>query len=358
MRVHQVLVGARQGDAITQIALNLQPILARFGDSELFARHVDPSVALVVRDIEELRSRCSRDDVIIFHVSIGDEVVWHAVAAMGSRIWISYHNITPASHFDLDIGFAARLTLGRQQLEQLAPRVERVITESEFNRRDLISMGFDDVVVLPGMLDPFRLGRLAADPSFAREVMVRAPEELVLFVGQVLPHKRPDLLVAAHHLVVSHLRPNATLVLAGHHPSQRFARQVRDFAASLGLADRVWITGGVTDRQLAELYRRADVLATASEHEGLCVPVLEAMAMSVPAVVSRHGALPETVADCGIVVPDDAAESFAEAIVMALEPDRRTAMALSGRERARSVSLDRAAAAAADVVATWLDAAS
>ena len=355
MRIHQVLVGAREGDAITQIALNLQAVVREFGSAELFARHVDPTVAGRVRSIDELAGSTSPSDVVLLHVSIGDDVVWDAVVATGARIWVSYHNITPASFFAADPGFSAQLERGRQQLHDLGPRIERVFTESDFNRRDLETMGIEGAVVLPGMLDPFRLTGLPSDPHFGRQVIDRTPGALILFVGQILPHKRPDLLVAAHHLIVSHHLPDATLVLAGHHPSVRFARQLSDFAASLGLGRRVWITGGLPDSRLAELYRRADVLVTASQHEGLCLPVLEAMAMSVPVVVSDHGALPETVGDCGIVVTCDSAPGYAEALVMALEPERRTSMVLRGRARARSLSLDRASAAAAAAIRPWLD---
>jgi len=355
VRIHQVLVGAREGDAITQIALNLRSVLNRFGGSEVFARHVDPSVGGHVRPIDQLVPECGPSDVVILHVSIGDDIVWDAVAATPGRVWVSYHNITPSQFFSLDPDFAAHLDQGRRQLLELAPRIERIFTESEYNRQDLMSMGFDDVVVLPGFLDPDRLAGLPSDPHFGRKLHDRAPAEMILFVGQLLPHKRPDLLVAAHHLLITHHRPMATLVLVGHHPSARFAGQVAAFVDSLGLADRVWIAGGVTDSQLGELYRRADVLATASQHEGLCLPVVEAMAMSVPVVVSDHGALPETVARSGVVVTCDTPEGFAEGIDLALEPSRRAELVLRGRARARAMSLERSAAAAASAVAGWID---
>src|SRR5438105_656122 len=126
MRIHQVLVGAREGDAITQIAMNLRDVLGRFGSSEMFARHVDPTVAGEVRSIDDLPALAGPADIVILHVSIGDDVVWQTVAGLPSRIWVSYHNITPASFFDADSTFAAMLQQGRRQLVELAPRVERV----------------------------------------------------------------------------------------------------------------------------------------------------------------------------------------------------------------------------------------
>jgi glycosyltransferase involved in cell wall biosynthesis len=355
MRIHQVLVGAREGDAITQIALSLRSVASTFGEAAVFARHVDPSVAGLVLPIDELATRTSSDDIVIFHLSIGDEVVGEQVAISPARLWVLYHNITPSSFFADDPVFAEHLDLGRRQLRDLAPRIERMLTVSDFNRRDLVELGFEDATVVPPMLDPDRLARQPSDPHFGREVIRRTPGAMFLFVGQVLPHKRPDVLVAAHHLVLSHHLPDATLVIAGHHPSEQYARRLSAYACSLGLGDRVWITGGVSDSRLAELYRRADVLVTASRHEGLCLPVIEAMAMSVPVVVSASGALPETVADCGLVVRDGSPEGFAEAMVMALQPELRVPMVLRGRQRARSMSLAESRTGIARLIGRWLD---
>lgn len=354
MSIHQVLVGARAGDAITQMAVQLQGPLARFGDSQIFARHVDATKAHRVRHLPELAAQCRPGDIVILHVSIGDELVWDAVLGSGARVWVSYHNITPAELFADDPHFASMLTLGREQLQRHRDRIEHVVTESEFNRMDLESMGFHDVEVLPGLLDPFRLHGLPSDPHFGNQVHHRAPGPLLLFVGQILPHKRPDLLVAAHHLLTAHHRPDATLVLAGHHPVPRFAQQVSNYAASLGLSHRVWLTGGIDDARLAELYRRADVFVTASRHEGLCLPVLEAFAMSVPVVVADHGALPETVEDCGIVVRNDSPPDFAEAMLMALDPDVHHRYVTAGRRRARERSLVRAQEAAVACYEKWI----
>jgi len=355
VRIDQVLVGAREGDAITQIALNLRSVLADFGASDVFARHVDPTVAGIVRSIDDLEGVSGPDDVVIFQVSIGDDVVWDTVASLPGRLWVLYQNITPIEFFTGSPEFARHLEQGRRQLVALRPRVEHVLTASMFNRSDLATMGFDAVTLIPGMLEPRRLMGLPSDPAFGREIRSRAPGPIVLFVGQLLPHKRPDVLVSAHHLLRAHHRPDVTLVLAGHHPSPAYAEQVARFAESLGLRDSVWITGGLPDSRLAELYRRADVVVTASQHEGICLPVVEAMAMSIPVVVSDHGALPETVGGCGVVVRDDAPEGYAEAINLVLDPSRRAAIVGPGRERARVLSLEASSVAVHRIIADLLE---
>ena len=66
---------------------------------------------------------------------------------------------------------------------------------------------------------------------------------------------------------------------------------------------RARIPGWLTAEQLAAYYRRADVFVTMSEHEGVCVPLLEAMSFEVPVVARAFGAIPETMGDAGLLLP-------------------------------------------------------
>jgi glycosyltransferase involved in cell wall biosynthesis len=91
----------------------------------------------------------------------------------------------------------------------------------------------------------------------------------------------------------------------------------------------------VSDAVLAAVYRRADVFVTASDHEGLCVPLLEAMAADVPVVAKAVGAIPETVAGAGLLVPANAGpiELAEAAIEVAKNKMLRAELILRGRER-------------------------
>jgi glycosyltransferase involved in cell wall biosynthesis len=102
---------------------------------------------------------------------------------------------------------------------------------------------------------------------------------------------------------------------------------------------------GLTDHEMAELYRRADVFVTASSHEGFCVPIVEAMAMSTPVVASAVGAIPETAGSGALLIDEQSAESYAEAMAFVLDDDTSAELVLAGRERAAELSLDVSGAA-------------
>ncbi|MCC6226235.1 MAG: glycosyltransferase [Microthrixaceae bacterium] len=341
MRINQVLAGAAAGDAITRIALNTRALLRRYGDSEVFAHHIDPSVGQVIRPLTQLPEGDS-NDIVLLRASIGDEEIGRVLASRAERIVVGYHNITPPEFFDsVDPGFAMLLREGRTQLRSLAPRVSAAFADSTFNAQDLISLGYSDVEVVPPLLDPSHLLAQPPAPGFALEIRRRAPAELILFVGQMLPHKRPHLLVAAHHLLTSHHLPDAALVMVGTPRSPSYASALSSFVATLNLP-RVWFTGPIDDHELAELYRRADVFVTATSHEGFCVPLLEAMAASVPVVATDAGAIPETAGDAALLLDDAHPAMLAEALAMVLHDRRRGAMALAGRQRAAALSLENA----------------
>ena len=82
----------------------------------------------------------------------------------------------------------------------------------------------------------------------------------------------------------------------------------------LGLTDSVIFTGGISDEVLKAFYLVADAFVTVSEHEGFCVPLVEAMAMKLPITAYASTAIPETVGDAGIVWADRNPLLIAESI--------------------------------------------
>ena len=189
---------------------------------------------------------------------------------------------------------------------------------SEFNRRDLEALGYRDVSVVPAGLAPSRLKRTRPDAALADDLRSRYPQGFVLTVSQVLPHKRVELLVQAMHLVQWVHERGIGLVVVGHQRLQSYARALHQAARELNVRD-VWFTGGVPDAAVATLYRATAVYATASAHEGLALPPLEAMSFGVPVVAIGTGAIPETLGGAGLVLPADAGPVLlAEALVEVL----------------------------------------
>jgi glycosyltransferase involved in cell wall biosynthesis len=208
------------------------------------------------------------------------------------------------------------------------------VADSTFNASELPPLGIDEVAVVPVLTTWERLRTTSSDPGVRNHLEVAIEGPIILNVGQLLPHKRPDLLIRAFHLFTTYHRPDAVLVLAGRFRLPAYGALVRALVRELNLPN-VWLPGGLTDEELAACYRSATVFATLSEHEGFCVPLVEAMGFGVPCVARDHGAISETLDDAGLVLPAHAGpELVAEALAEVVGNDHlRADYAISARQR-------------------------
>jgi glycosyltransferase involved in cell wall biosynthesis len=145
------------------------------------------------------------------------------------------------------------------------------------------------------------------------------------------------------------LVPGAALVLPGY-PSP-FDDELRAVAERAGVADRVHLCGWVGDADLEGLYRAATCLAFPSLAEGFGLPVLEAMARSLPVACSGVSALPEVAGDAALLFDPLSTEAIAGAVAALLhDPALRARLVARGREQAARFSWDRTAR---DTVASY-----
>jgi L-malate glycosyltransferase len=355
METHQVLVSASPGDAITNAAFEIRALLRQKGPSEIYARYFDASLAGEVLPLDRYASRPGADpdtDVICFHASIGEPDLVTFLMARPERLVVLYHNISPSEPFrEYDPRFADLLDLGREELRELAPRAHLALADSRYNASELEDVGFRDVRVSPLILEPDRLHAIEPHGPTVHHLTTQVEGPMAVFVGQLLPHKRPDLLLKAFHVLVTYLVPEARLVLvgAGRLPAYRQALQL--FVNELNLPAA--LVGSVSDAELAAYYRHADVFVTASEHEGFCVPLVEAMSFDLPIVARAHAAVPETLGDAGVLLPpNDDPLLLAEALALVLTDDAvRKELVHRGRRRVQAFSPDRARATFLDNMA-------
>jgi glycosyltransferase involved in cell wall biosynthesis len=322
VEIHQLLVSASPGDAITNSAFELRSLLRRITRSEIYAHHIHPSLAKQVIDVNRygIRSQSRpHDDVLIYHASIGDPLIRTFIADRPERLVLMYHNISPAEAFaPYEPAFAGLLEAGRDDLAKLRDRVTLALAASEFNAAELVALGYADVRVSPLIVDPAVLYDVPVDVDTARHLSTQVAGPTLLFVGQILPHKRPDLLVHAFHILTTYLVPEANLILVGSPRLRRFRQALQEQIAELGLA-RAWLTGAVSGGALRAFYERADVFVTASDHEGFCVPLIEAMAFDIPVVARATTAIPETLGGAGLLLePTDGPAVMAEAMAEVL----------------------------------------
>jgi glycosyltransferase involved in cell wall biosynthesis len=318
--IHQIIVAASKGDAITNHALGARRLLRELGPSEIYAYNIAPDLADDVLPLWAYRPAHTRN-LLIFHASMGQPEVHEFLDTRPEPIVLVYHNVTPAHYYEYyDPAFADLLVLGRREVERLRPRVVGAIAASEYNARELETMGYRDVRIVPPTADLRRLANVEPRTEMMHAIAGLA-RPIMLSVGQFLPHKRPDFLVQMMHVAESYLGMTCVLLLVGHQRLERYASAVKQQILELNIRN-VRVFGAVDEQDLAAMYRSAHLFVTASEHEGFCLPLIEAMTFGMPIVARACAAIPETVGDAALLIPPEQGPSFfAEAIAEGLAND-------------------------------------
>jgi glycosyltransferase involved in cell wall biosynthesis len=168
---------------------------------------------------------------------------------------------------------------------------------------------------------------------------------LLLYVGQALPHKRPEVLVQMQYLLTHHIGRTTSLALAGPPTLPQINAAALEQARRLRVPGCLFL-GQLTENQLATLYRKASIFITASTHEGLCLPALEAMSFGIPVIARNAAALPDTIDNAGILLPEKAGpELFAEAVCELLDnPRLHQRFAKQGLRTSAEYSIEKTAA--------------
>jgi glycosyltransferase involved in cell wall biosynthesis len=298
-RVHQVLATLGYGDAIGHEVLGIQRVLRGAGyQSEIFVETADPRLEDLTLDYRDLVGGISPSDLLIHHFSIGSRASRTAYALPG-RMALVYHNITPPEYF---IGVHDDLVKlcfrGRRELTAYIARCELALGDSEYNRQELDALGFRSTGVLPVVPDFSHL-EVAADTVLAGDFDDGWTN--VMFVGRVIPNKKFEDVIRAFHAYRTRHNPRSRLLLVGSYSGfERYLAMLQGLIARLGTPD-VHFLGHVSNEELTALYDVADLFLCASEHEGFCVPIIEAFHKGVPVLAYASTAIPATMDGGGVL---------------------------------------------------------
>ncbi len=342
VRVDQVIPSLASRDAIGVSSLNLRDGLRAAGiDSDIFYGSFTPDVEHEGRPVTEL-GRAARDRWLLYQASIGSPV-YDILAARSEPKLVNYHNITPAALLrDWEPAVAYEASLGRTQLARLADQSRFAVADSAFNESELLALGYEGTAVVPLLID-MHVKSDEPDPELAARLSERKARDGgadLLYVGKISPHKAPHDLVKMLDVLRRTGDPAARLHLVGSPLGETYEPALRAFIEELGLDGSVNLPGSVTGAELEAYFQAADVFVMASDHEGFCVPLGEAMGHGVPIVAYGVTAVPETVAGAGLVLPDKSPVPFAAAVGRVLQdPELRAVLAAAGRERAAGFDL-------------------
>jgi len=353
MIINQWVPAAHRGDAIGDSARRVRDMLRAAGhDSDLYALTIDEDVRDDVRPFSDAGAR--QGHITIFHFALPSPMTEAFASLSGIRV-LQYHNITPARFFGpYDAQMFRLAALGRQELRSLAGRVDLALGDSEFNRQELEELGFPRTGVMPIAVD---MERLTAAPRRPALEKILGGDGFVnfLFVGRIVPNKRIEDHIRLAEMYKRYIDSYYRFIFVGRYDGlPRYYWMIRALIVQYRmLPERFIFTGAVPDDDLAAYYRWADAYISLSEHEGFCVPLVEAMATDVPVLAYAAGAVPETLGGAGVVFSPKDFE-FAAEMLGTLVYDRpvRDRIISGQRRRVRDFAPDRIEQRLKEVLAT------
>jgi L-malate glycosyltransferase len=332
MVVNQWVPAAHRGDAIGDSARRVRALLHQLGcESEIYALTIDDELRDDVRPFNDVAAR--RGDLTIFHYALPSPMT-AAFAALDRGRILQYHNVTPASYFaPYDPALFRLASLGRQELSTLVGHVDLALGDSEYNRQELEALGFSATGVFPIAVDTERITRAANRPAL-EEIL---DDGLVnfLFVGRIAPNKRIEDHIRLAEVYKRYVDAYYRFIFVGRYDVvPRYYSMIRALMADYRLLnDRFIFTGPIPDEELAVYYRHAGVYLSLSEHEGFCVPLIEAMAADVPVLAYSAAAVPDTLAGAGVQFAPKDLEVAAELLGELTFNDTFRAQVIAGQRR-------------------------
>ena len=328
MEVHQLVSSMSPGDAISNAAFSLQELLRKEGHrSEIFAEQIPAELAGKCHHFGRYPKFDTTENILIAHYSIAS-MGMVTLPYFKARKILFYHNVTPY-HYWVNINplAAFHCLRGKSDLPKILPFINYGVAFSSFSLEDLRKAGLEKTSWLPLQIDVDRL-KIPPDPIMLKDF--NGNEKRILVVGRVAPNKKVEEAV-----LVASMVPKSRLVVAGSaRDAVSYYYSIREMAHDLKVKSD--FLGHITQEELNALYRTADVLLVMSEHEGFCVPILEAFYFGVPVVAFAAGAVPETSNGGALLFDDKKPEIVAGLVNKVLnDPELREQLKAAGDEALR-----------------------
>jgi L-malate glycosyltransferase len=341
MTINQWIPAAHRGDAIGDSARRVRSLLWDLGHaSEIYALTIDDDMRGEARSFDEVASR--QGDITIFHFAVPSPMTAEFARLPHGRV-LQYHNITPAHFFAPYDPVSFRIAaLGRQELAAVPAEGILALGDSDYNRRELEALGFARTGVMPIAVDTERITGAPRHPAL--EQILRDGLTNFLFVGRIVPNKCIEDVIRLAEQYKRYIDAQYRFIFVGRTDGvPRYYATLRALIDRYEmLPDRFLFPGAVSDWELAAYYRTASVYISMSEHEGFCVPLVEAMAADVPILAYSSTAVPETLGGAGVLFAPKDMEYAAELLgQLAFDPDLRARVIAGQRTRLEDFSDER-----------------
>lgn len=303
MRVIQVLPTISYGDAVGNDVLAIHNVLTKYGyKTKVYAVNVGNRIPKEVAQPISKMPKLSDEDIVIYHFAIGTDLNYEWINYPGRKIMV-YHNVTPPYFFNGYSCLSERLCKeGIAAREYLKDKVDLCLCDSAYNKAELDELEYTcDTKVVP-ILIPFNDYKQKPNEEILRKYEDDGVTN-ILFTGRIAPNKCQEDIMAAFYKYHTYYNVKSRLILVGNYNGlERYYDRLKTYAKELGIENSVIFTGHIKFDEILAYYTVADVFLCMSEHEGFCVPLVEAMNFKIPIVAYNSTAIEWTLGGSGFLL--------------------------------------------------------
>jgi len=304
--LHQTIA---EHDAVGNDILHMCKILGRKYEVYVYAnfllnRGLRPIGRDVLLDVIQ-----DEHNLLIYHHSNyweeGEEILNTARA----RVMIKYHNITPASYFEPYFEpYFIQSKNGREQTRLIIEGHPEFfwLGASCYNLAEAGIYGYPNTAVAPPFSNIEHWRRVVPNEAVLKYLLETTTLHM-LFVGRVAPNKGHKMLVDIMRAYTVRYGYDIALHIVGKRDEalHLYHQEVDDAIAGYALNPHIKWVSEVDDATLLAYYLGSNLYITCSDHEGFCIPIVEAQSLRLPVVAKGAGAVPETIGGKQILLGDD-----------------------------------------------------
>ncbi len=352
MRIFQLVPGLYYGDAVGNDILALDQLFHKMGlETQIYSTYTGPRIPEGVSKNFYEMPKPEKEDILIYHMATGYAPIREYLMAQDCRKVMIYHNLTPADYF---VPYSERFVVGAsggfEDLSLMKDTFECCIADSEFNKQDLRKAGYTCPIAVLPILVPFEDYEQEPDPEVLSQYQEKGWTNL-LFVGRIAPNKCQEDVIRAFVAYKEKYNPKSRLFIVGNYEGMDlYYDRLKRYTGSIDAKDVIF-TGHIPFRSILAYYHLSDLFLCMSEHEGFCVPLLEAMKFDKPIVAFDSTAIPYTLNGAGILFPEKDPALVAAIIDEVMEnKDMREKLLAGQRARLEHFQYDNVARLAKEIM--------
>ncbi len=262
----------------------------------------------------------NKENILIYHHANYWEEGNAILNSAECRIIVKYHNITPGKYYESYYPHGAdNCNRGREQTKDITSSYKASVffADSKYNAKELIELGVNEsrVSVQIPFTRVIKLSSINIDEKLYYKLKSNKTIN-VLFVGRVAPNKGHKHLIETIKSYIDNFDKNIHLnIIGGMDPNLKtYYLELQNLIKSYGLNDFISLKGAISDKELKTYYVASDAFLLISDHEGFCIPIIEAQYHKLPVVALGKTAVKDTIGDEQLVFDEVDYLSFAAAL--------------------------------------------